>query len=296
MFTNILANFFVKKITAFSIAKDLNLTNKEEEVTTGTEVSEYLNKDKKEFDKFVKSKCIFTRVTPLQKLEIIESFYKPRILLRNLCFIIGIIVGICLSIIIISFLFNSYERYLTSYFLGLSIGGTILLIKKNRGFDLKGIVILLTGLVVSILPLLFNVSTNNNGNLFFISVGGFLSSLAFIMPGISGSMLLLVLGVYDIIIISMSDIFNFYINGMNYNSLIICIVFGFSFFIGAVFFSKIIKKLIRDYKQIFLTISLGLLIGMLCVMSFDILQSNINSFLMILISCIGIITIKFFGE
>ena len=94
-------------------------------------------------------------------LEIIESFYKPRILLRNLCFIIGIIVGICLSIIIISFLFNSYERYLTSYFLGLSIGGTILLIKKNRGFDLKGIVILLTGLVVSILPLLFNVSTNN---------------------------------------------------------------------------------------------------------------------------------------
>ena len=60
-------------LTAFSIAKDLNLTNKEDEVTTGTEVSEYLNKSKKEFDKFVKSKCIFTRVTPLQKLEIIES-------------------------------------------------------------------------------------------------------------------------------------------------------------------------------------------------------------------------------
>jgi putative membrane protein len=150
--------------------------------------------------------------------------------------------------------------------------------------------------LLSIVPVCFNLKDNGNDSLLVIGISGFISSLAFIMPGISGSMLLLVLGVYDIIIISMSDIFNFYINGMNYNSLIICIVFGFSFFIGAVFFSKIIKKFLRDYKQIFLTISLGLLIGMLCLMSFDILQSNINSFLMILISCIGIITIKFFGE
>jgi magnesium-transporting ATPase (P-type) len=60
-------------LTAFSIAKELELTQDKKEVTTGTEVAEYLDKGKKEFDKFVKSKCIFTRVTPLQKLEIIES-------------------------------------------------------------------------------------------------------------------------------------------------------------------------------------------------------------------------------
>lgn len=60
-------------LTAFSIAKDLELTNTESQVTTGTEVDEYLNKGEKAFDEFVKTKCIFTRVTPLQKLEIIES-------------------------------------------------------------------------------------------------------------------------------------------------------------------------------------------------------------------------------
>ena len=60
-------------LTAFSIAKDLQLANNQNQVTTGKEVSEYLEKSKKEFDDFVKSKCIFTRVTPLQKLEIIES-------------------------------------------------------------------------------------------------------------------------------------------------------------------------------------------------------------------------------
>jgi len=60
-------------LTAFSIAKDLSLTNTYDEVTTGDEVSEYLSKGKKNFDEFVSKKVIFTRVTPLQKLEIVES-------------------------------------------------------------------------------------------------------------------------------------------------------------------------------------------------------------------------------
>ncbi len=60
-------------LTAFSIAKELKLTEEFSDVTTGVEVDEYFKKGKKEFDEYVKSKCIFTRVTPLQKLEIVES-------------------------------------------------------------------------------------------------------------------------------------------------------------------------------------------------------------------------------
>ncbi len=60
-------------LTAFKIAKDLKLTNTYDEVTTGTEVEEYLKKTEEEFDEFVKRKKIFTRVTPLEKLKIVES-------------------------------------------------------------------------------------------------------------------------------------------------------------------------------------------------------------------------------
>ena len=60
-------------LTAFSIAKELKLTEAFSDVTTGIEVDEYFKKGEKEFDEYVKSKCIFTRVTPLQKLEIVES-------------------------------------------------------------------------------------------------------------------------------------------------------------------------------------------------------------------------------
>jgi len=60
-------------LTAFSIAKELKLTDNYADVTTGIEVDEYFKKGEQEFDEYVKSKCIFTRVTPLQKLEIVES-------------------------------------------------------------------------------------------------------------------------------------------------------------------------------------------------------------------------------
>lgn len=60
-------------LTAYAIAKDLKLTTSYDNVTTGKEVDEYFEKGQEEFDKFVKSKIVFTRVTPLQKLEIVES-------------------------------------------------------------------------------------------------------------------------------------------------------------------------------------------------------------------------------
>ncbi len=60
-------------LTSFSIAKSLTLTDNFDDVTTGAEVEEYLKKGQNAFDKFVKSKIIFTRVTPLEKLEIVKS-------------------------------------------------------------------------------------------------------------------------------------------------------------------------------------------------------------------------------
>lgn len=60
-------------LTAYSIAKELGIVESYDEVTTGELVDEYLEKGEKEFDNFIKKKKVFTRVTPLNKLEIVES-------------------------------------------------------------------------------------------------------------------------------------------------------------------------------------------------------------------------------
>ena len=60
-------------LTAYKISKDLKLTTSYDEVTTGEEVEKYLSLGEEEFDKFVLSKKVFTRVTPIEKLKIVES-------------------------------------------------------------------------------------------------------------------------------------------------------------------------------------------------------------------------------
>ena len=60
-------------LTALSIAKDLGLATKESEVTTGLEIESKFAKGEKSFDKFIKQKRVFARVTPIEKLHIVES-------------------------------------------------------------------------------------------------------------------------------------------------------------------------------------------------------------------------------
>lgn len=61
-------------LTALSIAKELKLATNIDEVATGKELSKYLEKeDRKEFDEFIKNKKVFARVTPIEKLEIVNS-------------------------------------------------------------------------------------------------------------------------------------------------------------------------------------------------------------------------------
>lgn len=61
-------------LTALSIAKDLNVAKSLDEVITGVEVEEAYNKGEEYFDKVVRSKKVFSRVTPTDKLHIVESF------------------------------------------------------------------------------------------------------------------------------------------------------------------------------------------------------------------------------
>ena len=60
-------------LTALSIAKDINIANNKSQVATGKEVENMFAKGEKAFDDFVKLKTVFSRVTPTDKLHIVES-------------------------------------------------------------------------------------------------------------------------------------------------------------------------------------------------------------------------------
>lgn len=61
-------------LTAYAIAKDLGLCKEREEVATGKDVAYYREKGEAEFDQFIRKIRVFARVTPMDKLDIVNSF------------------------------------------------------------------------------------------------------------------------------------------------------------------------------------------------------------------------------
>ena len=62
-------------LTAYAIARDLNMVEDKSEVTSGTELDRIIDNEEK-FDEFIKDKKVFARVTPIQKLKIVESLQR----------------------------------------------------------------------------------------------------------------------------------------------------------------------------------------------------------------------------
>ena len=60
-------------LTALSIAKDLDIATNDNQVTTGNMLQEYFEKGESSFDEFIKDKTVFARVTPTDKLNIVNS-------------------------------------------------------------------------------------------------------------------------------------------------------------------------------------------------------------------------------
>jgi len=60
-------------LTAYSIASELDMVKNINEVTDGEEIADFLKKDLQTFDNFIKTKKVFARVTPTEKLKIVES-------------------------------------------------------------------------------------------------------------------------------------------------------------------------------------------------------------------------------
>ena len=60
-------------LTAYSIAKQMNLVSSYDEVTTGEEIEKLNGLNERQFDNYISSKKVFARVTPMEKLMIVDS-------------------------------------------------------------------------------------------------------------------------------------------------------------------------------------------------------------------------------
>lgn len=167
-------------------------------------------------------------------------------------------IGAALSILILSKLLNytltNYAFATTLFFIGLIVGGFPLLLKKAKGHKIRvGYLLsfLSTTSLVIILRLLQrteNTVSLNNVSLFTIIIlllVGMLAASTMVIPGVSGSFVLMLIGFYKPILNTISNITKINLLGHN---LLILVPFGIGVLLGIVLTAKLIEYLLKKYE------------------------------------------------
>lgn len=173
----------------------------------------------------------------------------------NLCFLLPVFFGILSSIFIfsslISFLLLDYKVLLFSFFFGLIFFSSIRLISSLKPSSTLDFLTVFVGLVIG-LSFFFVSSLSTSNSIFSIFLAGFIAISAMLLPGISGSYILLILGKYEFMLDSISSF-----NWIN------ILIFSFGAITGILSFSKMIHYLLKNYYRSTIFFLSGLMMGAL---------------------------------
>lgn len=188
---------------------------------------------------------------------------------------LGIVIAMVLMAGVINFLLGNYAGYTYSFFAGLILASIIILYKQLDALNVKAVSITVIFAVLGYTFVGLNpLQASHSLPVLFIS--GFTAICAMLLPGISGSSLLLLLGQYE-----------YMIEVLHRLSIIEIIVFLVGAGVGFMAMSRVIKYLLENHKQLTVAALIGIMLGSLRVPMQNIVTGNLFSLLICLI--IGII-------
>lgn len=176
----------------------------------------------------------------------------------DLYFLLQVFTGILIALFTIAFLlkylFLHYPIYTWAFFFGLIIGSLWLIVKKLNKMKLWDWLLLLIGISIPVI-MVFLKPINENDNLFYILFCGMISTSGMVLPGISGSYLLLLLGNYKLIMLDAVTTLN----------LKILIPFLIGSILGLIIVSYFVSLLLKKYYNQVLSLLSGFVIGSLAL-------------------------------
>ncbi|HEA6400582.1 TPA: DUF368 domain-containing protein [Staphylococcus aureus] len=188
-------------------------------------------------------------------------------------FLIPIIIGMLLAMGSLSNLFNyllSQHHIPTMFFFGgLIIGIVPYLLKISNyktSFTTKHYMMVIAGISILIVITLMNNGDKHAGETLTLSTGliikyfiaGMCASSAMLLPGISGSFMLLVFGVYGTVMLAISEVVK-----LNFTGLPILLAVGFGVLAGFIISSKIIQYFLTHHKLMTFALIIGFVVGSL---------------------------------
>ena len=181
----------------------------------------------------------------------------------NGTFLVSIVLGIGISVVLLAGLMQTlltvYPIQTWAFFFGLIVASSIFILRGISGWKLREVLCLILGGVLGVTVCTLS-PTQTPDALWFIFLSGAIAICAMILPGISGSFILLILGKYQYIMGAISGL----VAGENFgqNLLILC-VFLVGAVVGILGFSKFLHWLLARWNKETLIVLAGFIIGSL---------------------------------
>lgn len=182
---------------------------------------------------------------------------------------IGWVIGMAIASLVLSNLFETHIYQVSSLFIGFTIFAIPLIIKaekENVKGKYKNLIFTIIGIVVVSAITYFNPQTGSGANIditnlnpglaLYVFIAGMIAISAMILPGISGSTLLLIFGLYIPIITGIKETLHF-----NLSYIPVLFMFGLGVLTGIALIIKIVKKALEKYRSQTIYLIIGLMIG-----------------------------------
>lgn len=175
----------------------------------------------------------------------------------NIKFLLPIGIGAVISILslskVISFSLENYVLPTILFFIGAILGGLPMLFKKVKGSKLSISNIIIFLITFGIIILMLFLTSENEVSFVNMSIGGYvllfiigiITSATMVIPGVSGSAVLMTLGYYKPILYVIKDLTNFSNLG---NNILILVPFGLGVIVGILLIAKLLEFLFKNFE------------------------------------------------
>ena len=172
--------------------------------------------------------------------------------------IAGMAIGVITGVFGVTYLLEHYPVLLWAFFFGLIIASAIYIGQQVNGWGLAEIIGLIAGTVIAYVITVASPAQGTEA-LWFIFIAGAIAISALILPGISGSFILLLMGMYTIVIPTVKEA----LKTFAFDKLLIVGVFGLGCLVGLATFSRVLSWTFKHYKNPTLAVLTGFMLGSL---------------------------------
>lgn len=177
----------------------------------------------------------------------------------DLYFLVAVFAGIFIAIVSIAklfdYLFVHYPIYIWAYFFGLVMASVYFVGKTVKQWKTSVVLTFIIGTALAIFISILNPATENS-SYFYLFLCGIVAICSMILPGLSGSFVLILMGNYQLVMIQ----------AVNEMDLTILVPVGVGAVFGLIAFSHLLSWVFKKYRDQTISLLTGFILGSLSVL------------------------------